>query len=92
MQPDWTDEAQRWLQDVYQYIAADDPRAATRTVRGIYDERSTSRYFRRWGTATRLRPVTSGYSYTATHRSAYLVKDDGMVLVSPENPSSIART
>ena len=33
----WTDEAQRWLQDIYEYIAADNPDAAARTVQGIYD-------------------------------------------------------
>ena len=33
----WTDEAQRWLQDIYEYIAADNPVAAARTIQGIYD-------------------------------------------------------
>jgi toxin ParE1/3/4 len=28
----WTEEAQRWLQDIYDYIAADNPAAAARTV------------------------------------------------------------
>ena len=28
----WTDEAQRWLEDIFEYIAADNPRAAERTV------------------------------------------------------------
>lgn len=33
----WTDESQRWLQDIYEYIAADNPQAAARTVQGIYE-------------------------------------------------------
>ena len=28
----WTDEAQRWLTDIFEYIAADNPQAAARTV------------------------------------------------------------
>jgi len=33
----WTEEAQRWLRDIYDYIAADNPPAAAATVQGIYD-------------------------------------------------------
>ena len=33
----WTEEAQRWLTDIFEYIAADNPQAAARTVQGIYD-------------------------------------------------------
>jgi plasmid stabilization system protein ParE len=33
----WTEEAQRWLEDICAYIAADDTRAAARTVQGIYE-------------------------------------------------------
>jgi plasmid stabilization system protein ParE len=33
----WTDEAQRWLRDIFDYIAADNPVAAVRTVEGIYE-------------------------------------------------------
>ena len=34
----WTWEAQSWLKDIYDYIAADNPDAAARTVNGIYQE------------------------------------------------------
>jgi hypothetical protein len=27
----WTDEAQRWLNDIFEYIAADNPQAAARS-------------------------------------------------------------
>lgn len=33
----WTEEAQRWLKDIFEYIAADNPRAAARTVQGIWE-------------------------------------------------------
>ena len=32
----WTQEAQTWLKDIYDYIAADNPKAAAQTVSGIY--------------------------------------------------------
>jgi plasmid stabilization system protein ParE len=33
----WTDEARRWLEDIFEYIAADNPSAAAGTVQGIYE-------------------------------------------------------
>ncbi len=33
----WTEEAQRWLEDIFEYIAADDRHAADRTVKGVYE-------------------------------------------------------
>ena len=33
----WTTEAQRWLEDIFECIAADNPGAATQTVNGIYE-------------------------------------------------------
>jgi plasmid stabilization system protein ParE len=32
----WTQEALRWLEDIFEYIAADNPDAARRTVEGIF--------------------------------------------------------
>jgi toxin ParE1/3/4 len=34
----WTAEAERWLRDIYDYIAAENPDAAIRVVEGIYDK------------------------------------------------------
>ena len=34
----WTEEAQRWLRDIYDYIAADNPDAARKVVTEIYDK------------------------------------------------------
>ena len=33
----WTAEAEQWLQDIYDYISADNPNAALRTVEAIYE-------------------------------------------------------
>ncbi|MDH3289093.1 MAG: type II toxin-antitoxin system RelE/ParE family toxin [Betaproteobacteria bacterium] len=33
----WTAEAQRWLEDIFEYLAAENPQAATRTVQGSYE-------------------------------------------------------
>ncbi len=33
----WTEEAQRWLEDIFEYIAADSPAAAGRTVQSKND-------------------------------------------------------
>ncbi len=32
----WTEEAERWLKDIHDYIAQDDPATAERVVSGIY--------------------------------------------------------
>jgi len=33
----WTDESQRWLKDIFEYIAADNPIAAQKVVLGIHE-------------------------------------------------------
>jgi plasmid stabilization system protein ParE len=33
----WTNEAFRWLEDIFEHIAADNPDAASRTVEGIFE-------------------------------------------------------
>jgi len=75
----WTDEAQRWLTDIFEYIAADNPQAAARTVQGIYDRAQDLRRFPELG---------SRYSASSRHvrvllyghyRIAYLIKNDGNI-------------
>ena len=41
----WTEEAQRWLSDIYEHIAAENPQPAERTVQGIYDRAQDLRRF-----------------------------------------------
>jgi toxin ParE1/3/4 len=34
----WTSEAERWLKDIYDYIATDNPHAAADVIAGIYEK------------------------------------------------------
>jgi toxin ParE1/3/4 len=75
----WTREAERWLSDIYEYIASDNPVAAMETVQGIYDRaqvladfpESGSRY---WASSRNVRILLYGH-----YRITYLVSDDGNV-------------
>ncbi len=75
----WTEEAQRWVQDIFEYIAADNPEAAARTAQELYDRAQVL-----------MRFPEIGYRYTASarnvrillyghYRIAYLLKDDGNI-------------
>jgi toxin ParE1/3/4 len=41
----WTSEAEIWLRDIHDYIAADNPKAAIKVVEGIYDKAQKLRQF-----------------------------------------------
>lgn len=34
----WTSESERWLKDIYDYIAADNPQAAADVLNGIFEK------------------------------------------------------
>ena len=34
----WTNEADKWLRDIFDYISEDNPLAAQRVVQGIYNK------------------------------------------------------
>ena len=75
----WTAEAQRWLTDIFEYIAADNPQAATRTVEGIYDRAQDLRRFPELGSrylasSRHVRVLLYGH-----YRIAYLIKEDGNI-------------
>jgi toxin ParE1/3/4 len=75
----WTAEAQRWLEDIFEYVAADNPQAAASTVQGIYDHAQVLVSFpemgHRYGASSRnVRVLLYGH-----YRIAYLVKEDGNV-------------
>lgn len=75
----WTQEAERWLSDMYEYIASDNPVAAMETIQGIYDRaqiltdfpESGSHY---WASGRHVRVLLYGH-----YRITYLVKGDGNV-------------
>ena len=75
----WTAEAQRWLEDIFEFIAADDPLIAARTVQGIYERSQDLAAFpeigQRYPASSRhVRVLLYGH-----YRIAYLVKSDGNV-------------
>lgn len=75
----WTFEAERWLSDIFEYIAADNPTAALKTVQGIYDRAQVLREFphigQRYSPSRRsVRVLLYGH-----YRIAYLVKDDAHI-------------
>jgi toxin ParE1/3/4 len=75
----WTLEAERWLSDIYDYIALDNPVAAMETVQGIYDHAQVLTDFpeggsRYWASERHVRVLLYGH-----YRITYLVKDDGNV-------------
>ncbi len=41
----WTEEAHRWLRDIYDYIALDNPVSAQKVASGIYDKAQMLRRF-----------------------------------------------
>lgn len=75
----WTDEAERWLSNIFEYIAQENPDAALRTVQGIYERAQVLAEFpqigQRYSPSTRsVRLLLYGH-----YRIAYLVKQDGNV-------------
>ena len=72
----WTDEAQRWLKEIYDYIAQDNPSAAHRTVSGIHERAEVLSSFPEIGHRYRndrdVRVMLYGH-----YRIAYLLKPTG---------------
>ena len=73
----WTAEAERWLRDIYEYIAQDSPVSAERVVTEIYDKVQTLAVFPRMGHVydpqmdDEVRILLYGH-----YRIAYLVNSD----------------
>lgn len=42
---EWTDEAKKWLKEIHEYIAIENPMAAKNVVNGIYDKAQILRSF-----------------------------------------------
>jgi plasmid stabilization system protein ParE len=73
----WTLEAERWLQDIHEYIAADSPQAAARTVHGIYERAQLPEIGHRyWASSRNVRILLYGH-----YRITYLIADDGSITI-----------
>ena len=75
----WTEEASRWLEDIFEYIAQGNPEAASRVVLGIYEhaqvlETNPQIGYRYLASERHVRILLYGH-----YRIAYLVKGDGNV-------------
>jgi len=76
----WTQEAQTWLKDIYEYIAADNPDAATRTVNGIYEKAQLLKRHPEAGYKYEAEPARAIRILLHSHyRITYLIKPDGNI-------------
>jgi plasmid stabilization system protein ParE len=74
----WTSEAQRWLEDIFEYIANDNPLAAAQTVRGIYDRAQVLGDHPELGHRYRASVRHVRILLYGHYRIAYLVKEGGV--------------
>jgi toxin ParE1/3/4 len=76
----WTRESEIWLKDIHDYIAADDPHAAARTIIHIYEKAQLLKNHPRLGrryeaeTAREIRILLHEH-----YRITYLIKPDGNI-------------
>ena len=75
----WTNESLRWLEDIFEYIAGENPAAARATVDGLYKRAQMLREhpqigYRYEGSEREVRVLLYGH-----YRIAYLVKAGGDV-------------
>ncbi len=73
----WTSESERWLKDIYDYIAADNPQAAADVLNGIYEKAQALSHFpdmgyRYEGSEEEVRILLYGH-----YRITYLKRPDG---------------
>lgn len=73
----WTQEAVRWLEDIRDYIARDDPAAARRVIAGIYEQAQVLKSFPDIGYKYRDEPDGEIRILLYGHyRIAYVVRHD----------------
>lgn len=72
----WTIEAQRWLQEIYDYIALDNADTAYRTVTGIHERAEVLLTFPHIGTQYRAEPHIR-ILVEGNYRIAYRLRPDG---------------
>jgi plasmid stabilization system protein ParE len=76
----WTEEAERWLRDIHDYIAADNPVAATKVVAGIFDKAQVLRRFPEIGYKYRAEPEGEIRVLLYGHyRIAYLLRPSQLI-------------
>jgi plasmid stabilization system protein ParE len=77
----WTEESERWLKDIFDYIAQDNPDAAASGVTGIYERAQNLLQFpesgyKYEGSSENVRILLYGH-----YRIAYTVADDEIIVL-----------
>ncbi len=72
----WTEEAERWLEDIFEYIAIDDSNAASRVINDIYERAQVLKThpeigYRYQASSREVRILLYGH-----YRITYLVKEN----------------
>jgi toxin ParE1/3/4 len=76
----WTRESEIWLKDIYDYIAADNPNAAARTILNIYEKAHLLRNHPRLGHRYEAEQSREIRILLYEHyRITYLIKPDGNI-------------
>ncbi len=76
----WTEEAHRWLRDIFDYIAVENPDAARKVVTGIYEKAQLLHRFPEIGYKYRTEPEGEVRILLYGHyRIAYLVLGTGNI-------------
>jgi len=76
----WTVESERWLRDIHDFIALDNPTAAVNTIEGIYNKALLLSNFPRMG--HRYEPIQNHEVCIlpyGPYRIAYLIKDESNI-------------
>jgi len=78
----WTNEAQTWLQDIHDYIAADNPQAAQKVINGIYHRAQGLSSYPESGSYYRSEPEGDIRILLYGHyRIAYLLAPSGKIVI-----------
>jgi len=76
----WTAEAEFWLKDVYDFIAQDNPKAATGVISGIYKKAQILKDFPEIGYKYREEPEGNIRILLYGHyRIAYLIRSENVI-------------
>jgi plasmid stabilization system protein ParE len=76
----WTEEALKWLRDIHDFIASDNPNAARKVVAGIYEKSQILKGFPEIGYLHRAEPEGEIRILLYGHyRIAYLLKSTSSI-------------
>lgn len=76
----WTSEAEKWLRDIYDYIAQDNENAAQRVIAGIYNKAQILKDFPEIGYKYRSEPEGEIRILLYGHyRIAYLIRSKELI-------------